>query len=232
MMMPRSGARRTRATVSHRTLLPFDDREQAAVFLADELTDYRDANALVLAIPRGAVPMGRVIADRLHSQLDVILVRKLGAPFNPEFAVGAVEESGWTYVSPDAARAGAGAEYLHDEEARQRALIAERRQRYRHGKPPVSLLDRTVIVVDDGLATGATMIAALHAARRQQPARIVCAVPVASHEALAAVEPLCDRVVCLASPSDFGGVGQFYVDFRQVSDEEVAAALDSAPPPG
>lgn len=205
--------------------LPFTDRRQAATLLADALLHLRDPRTVVLAIPRGGVPIGRIVADRLDAPLDVVLARKLGAPFNPELAVGAIDETGWVYLWPDAARAGAGADYLADEQARQRAVIDERRMSYRGGRPPLALAGRCVIVVDDGLATGATMIAALHAARAARPARLVCAVPVASREALDAVSPLADEVVCLACPRDFAGVGQFYLEFDPVGDAQVRSLL-------
>jgi putative phosphoribosyl transferase len=208
--------------------LPFLDRRQAGALLADALLHLRGPDTVVLAVPRGGVPVARIVADRLGAPLDVVLARKLGAPFNPELAVGAIDETGWVHLWPDAARAGAGSDYLADEQARQRALIADRRMSYRGGRPPLTLARRCVIVVDDGLATGATMIATLHAARAAGPARLVCAVPVASAEALEAVAPWADEVVCLARPREFLGVGQFYVEFDPVSDAQ-ARALLSAP---
>ncbi|NII11085.1 phosphoribosyltransferase [Oleiagrimonas sp. C23AA] len=205
--------------------MPFVNRTHAARFLAAALEKYAGENTLVLAIPRGGVPVGRIVADHLGARLDVVLVRKLGAPGDPEYAVGAIDESGWSYVSPDAEQAGADADYLHEEMQRQMQVLVERNHRYRGARAPEPVHGCTVIVVDDGLATGATMIAALHAARRQHPARLVCAVPVASAGALAAVSPLCDEAVCLATPSAFGGVAQYYLDFPQVGDQEVQNAL-------
>jgi len=205
--------------------LLFADREQAAALLAERLAAYRDADALVLVIPRGAAPMGRVIADALHADLDVVLVRKLGAPGNPEFAVGAVDESGTMHVADYAAIAGADHSYLQHERARQLQRIHEQRRLYSQGRPPIDPAGRVVIVVDDGLATGETMVAALVALRRQSPAKLVCAVPVASADALARVRALADEVVCLSVPPHFGGVGAFYLRFDQVEDEEVVAAL-------
>jgi len=203
----------------------FDDRLDAARQLADALRHHRGSNPLVLAIPRGAVPMGAHIAGALGGELDVVLVRKLGAPGNPEFAVGSVDESGWTYI-PDYARdLGFDEARLARERDAQLALMRQRRRLYTPDRGPVEAAGRTCIVVDDGLATGSTMIAALHGLRARAPARIVCAVPVASAESLARVRPLADEVVCLSAPPSFGAVGQFYRDFGQVSDEEVAATL-------
>lgn len=205
--------------------LPFSDRAEAGEALARALSAHAGRNPLVAAIPRGAVPMARPIADRLGGELDVVLVRKIGAPGNPEFAVGAVDESGWLYVAPHALQVGAGPDYLEREAARQLALIRERRARYTPGRAALDARGRDVIVVDDGMATGATMRAALHALRQQDPAALTCAVPVASREALQAVRPFVDSLVCLAAPAWFDGVGQFYVDFRQVGDDEVVGAL-------
>lgn len=203
----------------------FRDRHHAAEQLARRLAHYAGRKPLVLAIPRGAVPMGRVIADRLQGDLDVVLVRKLGAPGSSEFAMGAVDESGWSYVAPYAAQYGADERYLREERERQMAVIRDRRALYTPGHAPVDAAGRVVIVVDDGLATGATMMAALHAVRQRDPERLVCAVPVASSESIELVRPHADEIVCLSVPSFFGAVGQFYASFPQVEDEEVVRLL-------
>jgi predicted phosphoribosyltransferase len=203
----------------------FADREEAALALAHALQAWRGANPLVVAIPRGAVPMGARLAHELGGELDVVLVRKLGAPHNRELAVGSVDETGWTYVAPWADSAGADAAYIERAVLHELATIRQRRERYTPGRGPKDVRDRTVIVVDDGLATGATMIAALHALRARGPRTLVCAVPVASREALAAVRPLADEVVCLEAPEFFYAVGQAYRDFAQVEDDEVIGEL-------
>jgi len=206
----------------------FDSRADAAERLAEALSHYRGKHPLVLAIPRGAVSMGRVLADRLGGELDVVLVRKLRAPFSPEFAVGSIDETGWAYISEYAASAGADEAYLELEKAAQLETLRKRRAQYTPARPPIDPKGRVAIVVDDGLATGSTMIAALHAARAKAPARLVCAVPVGAADSLERVRPYADEVVCLAAPDNFYAVGQFYRDFQQVEDEEVVALLRAA----
>ena len=205
----------------------FENRADAAEKLAIALERYRGDNPLVLGIPRGAVPMARVIAERLCGESDVVLVRKLRAPGKPEFAIGSVDESGWAYVSPDAAAAGADDQYIASEKAIQLETIRARRAAYTAHRKPVDPRGRAVIVVDDGLATGSTMLAALHALRAAQPRKLVCAVPVAPAETVDRIRSFCDEVCCLEVPPQFYAVGQFYRDFAQVSDEEVIDSLCS-----
>lgn len=204
----------------------FDSRLDAGRKLAVALARFKGRHPLILAIPRGAVGMGAVLAEQLGGELDVVLVRKLGAPHNPELAVGAVDESGWSYVADYADEIGAGPAYLAKEKAAQMERLRKRRAQYTPARPPVDPAGRIAIVVDDGIATGASMIAALHAVRAKKPERLVCAVPVAARESLEHIRPYADEVVCLSTPDDFSAVSQFYREFRQVEDEDVVALLE------
>lgn len=205
----------------------FRDRTDAAMQLAAALHAYRGRTPLVLAIPRGAVPMGRVLAAELGGELDIVLVRKLRAPHSPELAVGAIDESGWTYVADYARGVGADDAYLREEKRRQLETLRSRRALYTPQRPPLDAAGRIAVVVDDGLATGATMIAALHAVRAKRPERLVCAVPVAAPESLEKVRSHADEMVCLEAPAEFDAVSRYYREFPQVTDDEVTAILRS-----
>jgi len=203
----------------------FNDRQDAARKLAVKLQQYKGKNPLILAIPRGAVPMAKVLAEELGGNFDVVLVRKLRAPYQPELAIGSIDESGWAYVASHATSTGATPEYIETEKKAQMETIRKRRNQYTPIRPPIDPAGRIVIVIDDGLATGATMISALHGLRARNPARLICAVPVAPPETLKKVANMADEVVCLYAPEYFMAVGQFYQNFSQVEDEEVIDIL-------
>ena len=212
----------------------FADREEAAWMLVERLRanglcgPRRGATdrLLVLAIPRGGVEIGAVLARGLNAELDVVLSRKLRAPHQPELALGAVSETGEVYLNHFAtALSEAGDAYLAAERQRQLAEIARRRDLYRAVRPQAPVAGRTVIVTDDGIATGATMIAALRTVRAAGAKWVVVAVPVAAPERLPAIRPLCDRLLCLEEPLAFWAIGQFYREFPQVEDERVVELL-------
>ncbi|GAB2844515.1 phosphoribosyltransferase family protein [Pseudoduganella ginsengisoli] len=205
----------------------FDDRLDAGRQLARQLLPLQLRCPLVLAIPRGAIPIGAIIADALHGDLDVVLVHKLGAPFNPEYAIGAIDEFGNVQLGPDA---DPGSPWVREESARQLAVLKQRRALFSAGREALDPLGRSVIVVDDGLATGSTMAAALRATRTEMPLALIAAVPVASPEALELIGPLADRVVCLHAPPDFRAVGQFYRAFPQVDENEAVRMVRSRQP--
>ncbi len=203
----------------------FRDRLDAASQLADRLKCYRGKHPLVLGIPRGAVPMAAYIAKELDGEFDVVLVRKLRAPRQPELAIGSVDEGGWTYLSDYAAAYGGTTDYLAVELQAQMAILRERRAQYTPIRSPISPSGRIVIVIDDGLATGATMISALHGLRARNPVKLICAVPVAPPDTRARVAELVDEMVCLEMPPFFQAVGQFYQHFDQVDDAQVIEIL-------
>lgn len=200
----------------------FRNRLDAARQLAQRLEYLKGRNPLILAIPRGGVPMGRYLADALEGELDVVLVRKLRAPDNPEFAIGAVSEDG--SMKLDAAASHFPPEDVEREADHQRQLLKERRARYSPIRPPLPPEGRVVVVVDDGSATGATMEAALKTLSGR-PEWLIAAMGVGSPSAVARLEASADEVACLEIPRGFMGVGQFYADFGQVQEEEVIELL-------
>jgi predicted phosphoribosyltransferase len=182
---------------------------------------------LVLGVARGGVPVAVAVAEDCGGELDVVVARKLGAPFNPELAVGAVAADGVPLVDRALARRlGVGEDYLEQEAARQQAEVARRVDEYRAGRPSPQVEGRTTVVVDDGVATGSTLIAVLRWLRRLGPLRLICAVPVGPPDTVGRLRDECDLVVCPLQPPTFAAVGMWYDDFSQVSDAEVRRALD------
>lgn len=218
---------------------PFADRADAGRQLARRLEAWRDRpDAVVLALPRGGVPVGYEVARYLRLRLDVFLVRKLGVPGFEELAMGAIASGGSRVVNEDvlAELPSAGA-MLDDVAARESAELDRREEEYRAGRPPCPLRGQVAILVDDGLATGATMRAAIAGLKDREVARIVVAVPVGSRESCAEIADLADEVICARQPAFFHAVGQYYKDFSQTTDEEVRGLLAAArkvipdPPP-
>ncbi len=204
----------------------FRDRREAGEQLAAALQAYRERRPSVLAIPRGGVVVGYAVAAALDAPLDVVVPRKLRAPGNPELAIGAVAHDGTVYLDDAlASTLRVSDEYLQDEIAQQTGEVLRRMQLYRGDRPPPDLSGTTAVVVDDGMATGATMIAALRAVRAMRPDRVVAAIPVAPPDSVERLRGEADDVVCLHTPSIFYAVGQFYDDFAQTTDEEVTAIL-------
>jgi putative phosphoribosyl transferase len=202
----------------------FKNRQHAAHLLAERLrASYKNKNPLVLGVPRGAVPMAKFIAEALGGELDVVLVHKLTHPDQPELAIGAIDEQGNAFIADWAADL--DPLYLEAEKKRQLEVLARRRATYTPARSPIDPKGRIVIVVDDGIATGSTMTAALRALRGRQPKKLVGAVAVASADAARAMQHECDSIVCLNVPAEFYAVGQFFEDFDQVTDDEVVAIL-------
>jgi putative phosphoribosyl transferase len=207
----------------------FLDRRDAGRQLAAELEGFEGAGVVVLGLPRGGVPVAAEVAAALGAVLDVCLVRKLGVPYRPELAMGAIGEDGVRVVNEDVVRAAeVSARALAAVEEREQEVLRRRSRRYRGAREPVPLDGRTVLVVDDGVATGATARAACRIARARGAARTVLAVPVAPQDLAGRMGRDADEVVCVHAPLDFAAIGQFYADFAQVTDEEVVACLEGA----
>jgi putative phosphoribosyl transferase len=208
----------------------FHDREEAGRILAEKLRAYRDEpSGLILALPRGGVAVGYELSRVLHLPLDVFIARKLSMPDNPEYAVGALSETGAVYLNADAVEA---FHLSHDDLNAfigiAREEISRRQQRYRHGAPLAAVTDRTVILVDDGIATGATFLATIEAVTELSPRRLVAAIPVAPQDNTALLRSRVDELIVLATPEPFLPVGHHYQRFTQVTDEEVLEYLKVA----
>lgn len=205
----------------------YADRHDAGRALAPELKRLALSEPLVLGLPRGGVPVAFEIAKALGAQLDILVVRKLGAPSQPELAIGAIASGGIRFLNDRIIEAlGVSESALEEVESYERNELERRELMYRGDRPRPDLAGRDVILVDDGIATGATMLAAVDAVRSRDPATVIVAVPTASAASLRKLEAAADKVVCLDAPPDFYAVGQFYVDFSQTTDAEVAGLLD------
>ena len=210
----------------------FRNRTEAAMLLAERLGELVGPEALVLAIPRGGVVIGAAIASELKCDLDVVIVRKLGAPSNPELAIGSVMEGAdEPYLNESIVRdLGVSGKYIEEETGRQRKEAERRAQTYRKDRQKAEIKGRTVILADDGVATGATMISSIRGARMQEAGRIIVALPVGPPENVNRIAMMVDDLICLSTPSFFAAVGQFYEDFGQTTDEEVVELLDRFSP--
>jgi len=212
--------------------MKFADRSDAGRRLAGKLTHLKERLPVILALPRGGVAIGFEIAQALDAPLDIVLVRKIGVPWQPELAVGAVTDGAAPETFIDrhlAATLDVPESYLQEETARQLSEIERRREIYCADRPRPEISGRTAIAVDDGIATGATMRVALQAIRRQEPAHLVLAVPVAPPDTLAALGTAADETVCLETPIGLGAIGFYYRDFHQLTDAEVTDLLARAP---
>jgi putative phosphoribosyl transferase len=208
----------------------FRDRREAGRLLAERLGSFKDKKGLlVLAIPRGGVVVGYQIAKALGAPLDVYITRKIGAPSNPELAIGAVASDGTLVLDRELAeRVGASEEYIEATSKRERLEIERRLSTYREGMPPLSLKDKSVILVDDGIATGATIEATIKALRKAGARQIVLGIPVGPQDTIERLRQQVDEIVYLHAPEIFWAVGSFYLSFEQTSDEEVVTLLSDA----
>jgi len=205
----------------------FHDRFDAAIRLAGELRNYRNGNdALVLAVPRGGLPIGGVLASELGLPLDVILTKKIGHPNNPEFAIGAVSLTNATVDTDLLERERIPVDFIASEINRLQESLRQKYRMYRGSSRPLPVAGKTVILTDDGAATGRTLLAAIKLLRREGAAKIIVALPVAPRDTLEVLKHSADEVICLEAPRDFAAIGEFYADFSQVSDEEALSFLE------
>jgi predicted phosphoribosyltransferase len=212
------------------TQLPFSDRIEAGRLLGAELARRElPPNVVVLALPRGGVPVGWEVAKALHAPLDVVVVRKVGVPWQPELAMGAIAGGAIKVLNEELiAHLRVPRQEVNFAVAKQRAEVERREKLYRSDRPALDLHGRVVLLVDDGLATGSTMLVAARYVRAFKPAKMIIAVPVGSSEACERLKKEADDFLCLATPALFGAVGQWFEDFRQVSDAEVQRLLDES----
>ncbi len=229
----RHRATREAADPANENPIVYSTREQAGRMLARRLMSHAGSGLVVLGIPRGGLPVAKEVADALRAPLDVIVVRKLGAPGQAELGIGAVVDGDHPrtiFNQGIIGSLGISDEYIDTEVARQLKEAKRREAAYRGGRARIPLAGKTVIVVDDGIATGSSVRAALRGVRRQKPARLILAVPVAPPETIEALRSEADEIVCLETPEDFFAVGQFYRDFHQVTDDEVREILGTEQP--
>lgn len=206
-----------------KTKKKFKNRREAAELLALELHKFAAANPLIVGIPRGGVPMARIIADALKTDMDVILVHKLRSHLNPEYAIGAIDEQGNVMLSESASQE--QAKYIRAEVELEKKMLSERRQLYTPVREPVNPRGRVVIIVDDGIATGWTIKAAIRSLQKQQAREIIVAAPVGAPETLREIQKMADQLVILSAPVYFSAVGEFFEEFNQVDDDEVIRCL-------
>jgi putative phosphoribosyl transferase len=208
-------------------MMRFRDRREAGQLLAEELDFLKDKeDVVVLGIPRGGVVVAYEVAQAIGAPLDVYITRKIGAPHNPELAIGAVASDGRTVLDHDLVRQlGVPKDYIEEETERQRREIERRAREYRGDRPPLDLAGKTVVVVDDGVATGATTMATLRALQKQEPKELILAIPVGPLDTVRQLGEEADRVICLSTPRLFWAVGAFYAVFDQTQDEEVKRLL-------
>ena len=208
---------------------PFADRRQAGKLLAQMLTPFAAEAPVVVGILRGGIVIGSEIAGTLNVELDIALSRKIGAPSNPELALGAVSENGKIFLNRHILSLYPNEQdYIRQETRRQMDVIKSRQRMYRKIRAKIPLARRTVIVADDGIATGSTMRATLWALRQENPRRLIAAIPVGPHDTLEELAQDADAIVCVRVPPFFGSIGQFYIAFEQLDDERVIAILESA----